>query len=56
LETAHTVPDPPQIALVWARQRQAAEKIVYTKTLAQPKGTRHLPGASASRGLRKTAQ
>jgi hypothetical protein len=28
-ESAHTVPDQPQIALVWARQRQAAEKIVF---------------------------
>ena len=32
-EAAHTVPDQPQFVLDWARQRQAAEKIVYSMTL-----------------------
>jgi dihydrofolate reductase len=32
-ETAHTVPDQPQFVLDWARQWQAADKIVYSTTL-----------------------
>jgi dihydrofolate reductase len=35
-ETAHTVPNQPQFVLAWARQWQAAEKIVYSRTLADP--------------------
>jgi hypothetical protein len=30
---AHTVPNQPQVVLDWARQWQAAEKIVYSSTL-----------------------
>ena len=36
-ETAHTVPNQPQVELDWARQWQAAEKIVYSRTLAEPR-------------------
>jgi dihydrofolate reductase len=39
-ETAHTVPNQPQVALEWARLWQAAEKIVYSRTLAEPRSTR----------------
>jgi dihydrofolate reductase len=39
-ETAHTVPDQPQFILDWARQWEAAEKIVYSRTLAQPRSAR----------------
>ena len=39
-ETAHTVPDQPQVVLDWARQWQAAEKIVYSRTLAEPRSAR----------------
>src|ERR1700741_1684045 len=39
-ETAHTVPDQPQFVLEWARQWQAAEKIVYSRTLAEPRSVR----------------
>jgi dihydrofolate reductase len=39
-ETAHTVPDQPQFVLEWARQWQAAEKIVYSRTLAEPRSAR----------------
>ena len=35
-ETAHTVPDQPQLVLDFARQWQTAEKIVYSRTLAEP--------------------
>ena len=34
-ETAHTIPDQPQFVLDWARQWQATEKIVYSRTLAE---------------------
>jgi dihydrofolate reductase len=34
-ETAHTIPDQPEFVLDWARQWQAAEKIVYSRTLAE---------------------
>ncbi len=37
-ETAHTVRDQPQFVLDFARQWQAAEKIVYSRTLAEPRG------------------
>jgi hypothetical protein len=37
-KTAHTVPGQTQADLEWARQRQAAEKIVYSRTLAEPRG------------------
>jgi dihydrofolate reductase len=39
-ETAHTIPDQPQFVLDWARQWQAAEKIVYSRTLAEPRSAR----------------
>jgi dihydrofolate reductase len=39
-ETAHTVPDQPQFVLEWARQWQAADKIVYSRTLAEPRSAR----------------
>jgi dihydrofolate reductase len=39
-ETAHTIPDQPQFVLDWARQWQAAEKIVYSMTLAEPRSAR----------------
>jgi dihydrofolate reductase len=39
-ETAHTVPNQPQFVLEWARQCQAAEKIVYSRTLAEPRSVR----------------
>src|SRR5215813_11263926 len=40
LGTAHTVPDQPQFVLDFARQWQAAEKIVYSSTLAEPSSAR----------------
>jgi dihydrofolate reductase len=39
-ETAHTVPDQPQVVLDWARQWQAAEKIIYSSTLTEPRSAR----------------
>jgi dihydrofolate reductase len=39
-ETAHTVPNQTQVELDWARQWQAAEKIVYSRTLAEPHSLR----------------
>src|SRR5207245_3096212 len=39
-ETAHTVRDQPQFVLDFARQWQAAEKIVYSRTLAEPRSAR----------------
>jgi dihydrofolate reductase len=39
-ETAHTVPNQPQFVLEWARQWQAAEKIVYSRTLTEPRSVR----------------
>lgn len=39
-ETALTVPDEPQVFYEWARQWQAAEKIVYSTTLAEPQSAR----------------
>jgi dihydrofolate reductase len=39
-ETAHTVPNPPQFLRDWTRQGQAAEKIVYSRTLAEPRSVR----------------
>ena len=39
-ETAHTVPDQPQVILDWARLWQAAEKVVYSRTLAEPRSAR----------------
>jgi hypothetical protein len=35
-ETAHTVPNLPQFLRDWTRQWQTAEKIVYSRTLAEP--------------------
>lgn len=39
-ETAHTVPDQPPFVLEWARQWQAAEKVVYSRTLTGPRSAR----------------
>ena len=39
-ETAYTAHDQPQFVLDWARRWQAAEKIVYSRTLAEPCTTR----------------
>ena len=39
-ETAHTVPNQPQVALDWARQWQAVEKIVFSRTLTEPRSAR----------------
>lgn len=39
-ETAHEVPNQPPAILDWARQWQAAEKIVYSTTLAEPRSAR----------------
>jgi dihydrofolate reductase len=39
-ETAHTIHNQPQFVLDWARQWQAAEKIVYSRTLAEPRSAR----------------
>jgi dihydrofolate reductase len=39
-ETAHTLPDQSQVELDWARQWQEAEKIVYSRTLAEPRSKR----------------
>jgi hypothetical protein len=36
-ETAHTILDQLQFVLDWTRQWQAAEKIVYSTTLAEPR-------------------
>ncbi len=33
-ETAHTIPDQPKFVREWARQWQAADKVVYSRTLA----------------------
>jgi dihydrofolate reductase len=39
-ETAHTVPGQPPLILEWARQWQLAEKVVYSRTLAEPRSAR----------------
>jgi dihydrofolate reductase len=39
-ETAHTLPDLPPLGLDFARKWQAAEKIVYSRTLAEPRSAR----------------
>lgn len=39
-ETAHTIPGQPEFILDWARQWQAAEKTVYSRTLAEPRSAR----------------
>ena len=39
-ETAYAAHDQPQFLLDWARQWQAAEKIVYSRTLAEPRSAR----------------
>lgn len=39
-ETAHTIPDQPPFVLDWMKQWQAAEKIVYSRTLAEPRSAR----------------
>jgi len=37
---AHTIPGQPSFVLDWARQWQAADKIVISKTLAEPRSAR----------------
>lgn len=39
-ETAHLIPDQPEYILDWARQWQAADKIVYSSTLTEPSSAR----------------
>jgi dihydrofolate reductase len=39
-ETAHTLPGQPQFVLDWARQWQATDKIVYSRTLTEPSSAR----------------
>ncbi|MGZ8376487.1 MAG: dihydrofolate reductase family protein [Gemmatirosa sp.] len=39
-ETAYNVADQPSFVLDWARQWQAAEKIVYSRSLAEPRSAR----------------
>ena len=39
-ETAHTVPDQPQFVLDYASQWQEAGKIVYSRTLVEPRSAR----------------
>lgn len=39
-ETAHTLPDHSESELAWARQWQAADKIVYSRTLPEPRSAR----------------
>jgi len=39
-ETAHTLPDQPKLGIDFARQWQAAEKIVYSRTLPEPRSAR----------------
>jgi dihydrofolate reductase len=39
-ETAHTIPNQPWFVLDWARQWQAAEKIVFSRTLTEARSAR----------------
>jgi dihydrofolate reductase len=39
-ETAHTQPNLPPFVLAWARQWQAAEKVVFSRTLSSPRSAR----------------
>jgi dihydrofolate reductase len=39
-ETAHLIPGEPQVFLDWARQWQAAEKVVYSRTLNETRSKR----------------
>jgi dihydrofolate reductase len=39
-ETAQTIPDQPQFVLEFARQWQAADKVVYSRTLAEQRSAR----------------
>lgn len=39
-ESAHMIPDLPRFVLDWARQWQAAEKIVYSRTLTELRSAR----------------
>jgi dihydrofolate reductase len=39
-ETADTIPGQPQFVLDWTRQWQAADKIVYSRTLGEPRSAR----------------
>jgi dihydrofolate reductase len=39
-ETAPTIADQPPFVLDWARQWQVAEKVVYSRTLAEPRSAR----------------
>jgi dihydrofolate reductase len=39
-ETADTIPNQPPFVLEWARQWKAADKIVYSRTLTEPRSAR----------------
>jgi len=39
-ETAHTVPNQPHYRRDWTRKWQSAEKVVYSRTLADPRSVR----------------
>jgi len=39
-ETAHEVPNQPQFVLDWANQWQVADKVVYSRTLGEPRSAR----------------
>ena len=39
-ETAHTIPNQPHFVLDWAHQWQAAEKVVYSRNLTEPRSAR----------------
>lgn len=39
-ETAHTLPDAPESMLAWARHWQGTDKIVYSRTLSEPRSAR----------------
>src|SRR6478735_970345 len=39
-ETADTIPNQPPFVLEWARRGKAADKIVYSRTLTEPRSAR----------------
>ena len=51
-KTAHTIPTKPQFVLDWAQQWRAAEKIVYSRILAEP----HSAHLDAVRRLKDDAE
>ena len=59
-ETAHTIPDLPPFILDWARQWQAAEKVVYSRTLSAPRSARtrieHAIDPATIRRMKEEAQ